>query len=265
MKKLSVIAFVLIQLFNINLVFSVNRGNRYIEEGAEALAEIIIPILILFLILFIFRRIKISIKERFNRMMTNANQRIEKMENDEILKKQQIVAIKELSIKNAINGDSEEQFNQGMLYRNGEGVLTDYKEAVEWLKKSADQGNKRAQFNLGLMYDQGLGTKKDHKKAIKWYNKAVENDKEAQFKLAKKYHIGEDVAQDFTEAERWFLKLAKDNHLNSQYLLGTMYFSGAGEVKKDKASARKWLKKSYENGNEEAKEFWEHHKLGHYS
>lgn len=43
------------------------------------------------------------------------------------------------------------------MYRNGEGVPQDYKQAVKWFTKSAEQGLDMAQSNLGQMYRNGEG------------------------------------------------------------------------------------------------------------
>ena len=56
------------------------------------------------------------------------------------------------------------------MYYNGEGVQKDYKQAVEWFKKSANQGNADAQFNLGNMYIYGKGVQKDYKRAAEWFS-----------------------------------------------------------------------------------------------
>ena len=51
----------------------------------------------------------------------------------------------------AERGDSEAQFNLGVIYDNGEGVPQDYAEAVKWYRKAAEQGDAAAQSNLGFM------------------------------------------------------------------------------------------------------------------
>ncbi|GHT71254.1 hypothetical protein AGMMS49950_07570 [Endomicrobiia bacterium] len=60
------------------------------------------------------------------------------------------------------------------MYRDGEGVKQNYKEAINWYKKSAEQGNADAQYNLGVMYHEGKGAKQDYKEAISWFKKAAE-------------------------------------------------------------------------------------------
>ena len=45
----------------------------------------------------------------------------------------------------AIQGDARAQFNLGVMFERGQGVLQDYKEAVKWYHVAADQENGSAQ------------------------------------------------------------------------------------------------------------------------
>jgi TPR repeat protein len=62
------------------------------------------------------------------------------------------------------------QYNLGVMYDNGLGVIQDYAEAVDWYLKVAEQGHTQAQVNLGTMYDNGNGVIKDAVIAHMWYN-----------------------------------------------------------------------------------------------
>ena len=74
----------------------------------------------------------------------------------------------------ADQGLKEAQFNLGVMYDNGEGVVRDRTGAAEWYRKAADQGLKEARFNLGVMYDTGEGVVQNCAEAAKWYRKAAE-------------------------------------------------------------------------------------------
>jgi TPR repeat protein len=52
---------------------------------------------------------------------------------------------------------AEAQYNLGIAYTFGKGVLKDYKQAVYWYQKAADQGYAKAQSNLGIAYAFGKG------------------------------------------------------------------------------------------------------------
>jgi len=54
-------------------------------------------------------------------------------------------------------GKAWAQSQLGGLYRRGRGVNIDPKMACKWYKLAADQGHHNAQFNLGLMYKKGEG------------------------------------------------------------------------------------------------------------
>ena len=61
------------------------------------------------------------------------------------------------------------------MYRSGQGVQQDDKEAVKWYRKAAELGDTGAQKNLGYMYGNGLGVPKDFVKAYMWYHIASES------------------------------------------------------------------------------------------
>jgi hypothetical protein len=73
----------------------------------------------------------------------------------------------------AKQGDARSQYNLGLMYRKGEGVLKDDKTAMKWYRLAAEQGNTNAQFNLGVMYDEGRGVLQDNVYAHMWWNIAA--------------------------------------------------------------------------------------------
>ena len=80
----------------------------------------------------------------------------------------------------AEQGDADAQFNLGVMYANGRGVLKDEAEAVRWYRLAAEQGDADAQFSLGVMYANGLlGVLKDSVLAHMWSNIAGVNGNEA--------------------------------------------------------------------------------------
>ena len=73
----------------------------------------------------------------------------------------------------ATQGDSNAQFNLGMMYRKGQGAEQNFAEAVKWYRLAAAQGVTSAQFNLGVMYDQEKGMAQNNAEAAKWYRLAA--------------------------------------------------------------------------------------------
>ena len=78
----------------------------------------------------------------------------------------------------AEQGDAEVQFNVGLMYKKGWGVLQDYAEAAKWYRLAAEQGKASAQYNLGVMYEYGKGVLQNNILAHMWYNIAAANGAE---------------------------------------------------------------------------------------
>jgi TPR repeat protein len=78
----------------------------------------------------------------------------------------------QLFLKLAEQGVSEAQYNLGLMYGKGMGVVKDQTQAIKWWELAAEQGNGKAQTNLGWMFERGKGVPKDFQKAEKWYQLA---------------------------------------------------------------------------------------------
>jgi uncharacterized protein len=68
----------------------------------------------------------------------------------------------------AEQGLANAQYNLGLTYGNGRGVLQDDREAVKWWRKAAEQGNAIAQMNLGANYARGEGVPQDFIRAASY-------------------------------------------------------------------------------------------------
>lgn len=154
----------------------------------------------------------------------------------------------------AEQGDTEAQFELGLLYFNGRRGRQDLGKAAEWVRKAAEQGHARAQFHLGKMFDNGKGVRKDDSQAAYWYRKAAEQGiAAAQNNLGVNYNRGEGVPKDFSEAVRWYRKAAEQGLAVAQYNLGVMYERGEG-VAKDSSEALRWYRKAEAQGYAKAKQ-----------
>ncbi len=91
------------------------------------------------------------------------------------------------------------QFNLGVLYANGQGVLQDYATARGWYEKAAAQGDVKAQVNLGALYADGLGVPQDYVRAYMWYNLAAAHSMGDEQKLATKNR--DEIAGRMTPAQ----------------------------------------------------------------
>jgi TPR repeat protein len=121
------------------------------------------------------------------------------------VEQQDFMTAYQLLKKLAEQGNAEAQYNLGILYRQGKGVMRDTKQAVQWFKKAADQGLATAQYYVGNAYDVGEGVEKNTELAVQWYQKAAKNgDPLAQTNLGVSYVRGEGIKQDIVLAYVWF-------------------------------------------------------------
>lgn len=142
--------------------------------------------------------------------------------------------------RSADQGLASAQFNLGVCYANGRGVIKSQTEAVKWFRLAAVQGYVKAQNNLGFCYAYGQGITKDEAEAFKWYRLAAEQRYvKAQFSLGLCYENGHGVSKDPTEAVKWFRLAAEQRYANAQFHLGLCYDYGRG-VPKDEDEAIKW-------------------------
>ena len=112
---------------------------------------------------------------------------------------------------------SSNAFEKGEAYRNGEGVATDYKEAVRWYKLVADE-NSYAAFWTGIIYDEGgYGVTQDYDEAFKWYMKGADmGNSDCQFMVGVAYEYGGGVSEDLEKAVSWYLKSAEQGDPNAK-------------------------------------------------
>ena len=107
--------------------------------------------------------------------------------------------------KSAKLGFATAQFNLGVMYENGLGVVQDYAEAVRWFLLAAEQGNARAQSNVGTMYGNGDGVAQDYAEAMRWFRLAAEQgNARAQSNVGMMFDNGDGVAQDYVLAHMWY-------------------------------------------------------------
>lgn len=129
-----------------------------------------------------------------------------KQEGMEAYQRQDFAAAYEKLLPLAEGGDTEAQFLLGEMYRQGQGVRQDYRQAVAWHRKAAEHGNGAAQYFMGNLYVNGGGiVEKDYRQAEFWYRKSIGNDNaDAMYGLGYLYEKGFGVPNDLVEAYKWF-------------------------------------------------------------
>ena len=148
----------------------------------------------------------------------------------------------------AEQGDAKAQFNLGIMYERGQGVLQDYKTAVKWYALSSEQGDALAQYNLGVMYENGRGVPQDHKAAFKWYTLSAEQGyAKAQYNLGVMYALGQGVIADKVYAHMWGNILNSNGHKDGKKIMDYLLKQGMtpSQVEKAQDLARECIKKNY--------------------
>ena len=108
----------------------------------------------------------------------------------------------------AEQGNPTAQYQVGILYAEGTGVVQSDVIASAWFQRAAAQGVAAAQYNLGVSYAEGLGLAKDDVAAVKWFRRAADQGMAyGQLNLGLMYAAGRGVPQDNVEAVKW-LELA---------------------------------------------------------
>ena len=104
-----------------------------------------------------------------------------------------------------------------MMYSDGRGVPQDYKEAIRLYKLAAKQGDSMAQFNVGVMYRNGWGVLADYIVAHMWYDIFAINGHEIgagnREKLAKKM-----TSEDISKAQALARVCMSSNYKKCGYL-----------------------------------------------
>ncbi len=136
------------------------------------------------------------------------------------------------------------------IFREGEGVKSDKKRAIGYLRIAAEDGLADAMYQLGWHYYSGTFIRKNIVKSIEWYRKAADKgDAWAQVELGRIYFCGErGVKKDYSQAVRLFRKAARKKDKITFFNLGLCYDYGKG-VRQSDALACKYYAKAAEGGD----------------
>lgn len=141
--------------------------------------------------------------------------------------------------KSADAGDAMAQYNLGVKYLLGEGVINNEEKAFSLFRKSAEQGCAEGQRELGRAYLNGIGTIADSALGFKWLEKAVlQNDSTACVFLASCYFQGEGTDKDDGMGFVYVKKAADMGSAFGLYAMGSCYLSGLGVAKSEETGFR---------------------------
>ena len=149
----------------------------------------------------------------------------------------------------ADRGESDVQFNLGVMYYSGRGVHRDYGEAEKWWRLAAEQGDAPAQYNLGNMYYDGQGVPQDYAEAVKWGRLAAEQGHaSAQNNLGVAYKLGNGVLQSNVIAHMWFnIASANGSPESGERRDERAGLMTSADISKAQAMARECMNSGYKN------------------
>lgn len=141
----------------------------------------------------------------------------------------------------ADKGDANAQYNIGLLYRNGQGVKQDDRQALVWFSKAAQQGMLDAQYNTGLMYFEGRGVAASKPEAFEWWKlAAAKGHAPSQYNLGVLYAYGIATGKDTAKALELWHKAAKQGHKGARKALFKAYTEGLFGLQADPEKAKQW-------------------------
>ena len=120
----------------------------------------------------------------------------------------------------AAQGDSESQYQLGLMYRAGNGVEENVYQAIHWLTRAANANNAKAQYALAMLYRENMSNPDDGKKAVSWYRRAAQaGNADAQYSLGLLYANGDLVKQDENLAKKWFKLSSEQGNMPARIAL----------------------------------------------
>lgn len=149
--------------------------------------------------------------------------------------------------KAAVKSNADALYKIGGLYHNGgKGIVQNHQTAMEWYLKAVEKGNTNAMSQIGWIYQNGQGVyPKDYKKAEEWYQKRIDyGDKYGYIDLGNLYSLPDNNFPQ--KALENYEKSAEAGSFKGKLGAANLYFSGKGGIAKDYAKAAKYYEAYYE-------------------
>ena len=110
--------------------------------------------------------------------------------------------------RSAKNGNTDAQYQIGIMFLEGEGMKANPEEAAYWFRKAAQNGHALSQFEIGRCFLTGTGVQSGERMAAEWFWRAAEQgDPDAALYVARMYRDGRGMKQDIDKARKYY-KLA---------------------------------------------------------
>ncbi len=145
----------------------------------------------------------------------------------------------------ARQGQSESEYELGLMHLHGKFVPRDIAEGMRWLRKSVAQGNPKAQYMLAVVLQSDKAGKPDYAEAFVLARKAAEQGNvDAQHLTGVTLLGGRGIDENKVEAIQWLRKAADQGHAKSQAYLGMLPMDDPAATPEALAEGIKWLRKA---------------------
>lgn len=112
----------------------------------------------------------------------------------DLMQKEEYYEASEVCRAMAEKGDMNAQFSLGVLYYQGNGVMSDLSQSQKWIRKAAQKNHNQAQYNLGIMLANGHGSSANLVEAYAWLKISSDNGYSAATDSMKQ--LGEELSSD---------------------------------------------------------------------
>jgi TPR repeat protein len=148
--------------------------------------------------------------------------------------------------------DADHLASLGNQYRSTLNARHSYSRAVHFYELAAELDHTGAQYNLGLMYEMGLGVIVDRNRAAGWYRLAAEKGNvHAQHHLGELFISGNGVDRDLERGLNWLLLAARSGHADLFGRLASIYWERQ-PVEDYRLQTSLWATLAVENGDQSA-------------
>jgi TPR repeat protein len=152
-------------------------------------------------------------------------------------------------------GATEAQYEMGLAYQMGDGVPMDMETALIWYRKAAAKNDPSALYNMGMYYLKII-EHPQYRQAYDYLVRSAEaGNRAAQYECAIITFVGDIGPPDFEKGKQWLTESANNGWNPAEFNLFSFYYNGippaAGlpNFPQDKTEAVKWLRRAAENGN----------------
>jgi TPR repeat protein len=150
------------------------------------------------------------------------------------------------------SGYPEAQFNLGLIYRRGDGVMPDINRAIALWEQAASTGQIDAQKNLGILFSNGVSVPQDTERAFPWFLQAAKQGEPSSQYMVGLAYLGIGVDADESLSFHWMRQAARSGHTEAMIYTWSNYTAGRGtEVNLENAFY--WADRAAEAGRVDAK------------